>query len=219
MREPRPLGASPLLPRAPRSTGCVPAGARALLALAALLGACQTGPSAKAPAASSEPAAPAAPAPPTTLEPGQTLSLFDGTALGEWRIEELGALKNVRVEDGAIQLDWGNPGTAIRWGGATPAVGYELAFELERRAASGEGYCFVSFPVGGQRCTLVLGGWVGVQCRAPGPEAAEQGALKSTVLEAERWYAVRLRVIPTRIQASLDGAPLIDLPLAATAAP
>ena len=188
-----------------------------LVAAVALLG-CQSGPSASEVAKAREAeaaaaAAAAAAAPPPTLEPGQSLSLFDGTALGLWRIEDLGQQQNVQVADGVIQLGWGNPGTAIEWTGPEAAVDYELRFELQRGKGSGDAYCFVTFPVGDQSCTLVLGDWVGVQCRSSGEDAAERGGFKRTALEPERWHAVRLRVVASRIQVSLDGEVAIEVPL------
>jgi hypothetical protein len=183
------------------------------------LSACQSGPSAREQAqareaeaaAAAAAAAPAAPPPP--LEPGQEMSLFDGSTLGLWKVENLGRQGDVRVADGAIHLDWGNPGTEIRWGGPEVATGYELRFELQRGQGGGDAFCFVIFPFGNRSCTLVLGDWVGVQCRAEGADAAERGALKRIALEPERWHAVQLRVLRDRIQATLDGEPAVDLPL------
>jgi len=181
------------------------------------LGGCQTGPTAqeRAQAAAAEAAAAAAavPPPPPALEPGQEISLFDGTSLGLWKIEDLGAQQNVRVADGQIHLDWGNPGTAIHWSGPEVALGYELRFELQRARGSGDAYSFITFPVGDHACTLVLGDWVGVQCRSEGPDATERGGIKRVAIEPERWYAVTLRVVANRIQASLDGEVAVDVPL------
>ena len=162
-------------------------------------------------------AAAAAPAPaaalPQTLEPGQEIPLFDGTTLGAWTIEELGAHKEVSVADGAIHLGWGNPGTAIRWTGPEASLDYELRFEIQRGEGSGDAHCFVTFPVGDRACTLVLGEWAAVQCRNEAPDATEHGGIKRVALEPSRWEPVLLRVLPDRIQASIDGQPVVDLPI------
>ena len=190
-----------------------------LLVAAAWLSGCQSGPSAQQQAQARQAeaataaaaAASAAAAPPPELEPGQEISLFDGTTLGLWKAANLGTQGGVRVADGAIRLDWGNPGTEIRWGGPAVATNYELRFELQRGQGGGDAYCFVIFPIGERACTLVLGDWVGVQCRDDGAAAVERGGIKRVALEAERWHAVQLRVLPDRIQATLDGAPVVDL--------
>ena len=89
--------------------------------------------------------------------------LFDGKLSEKWKLpkgydyEDAG---KVEVKDGNLILNGGLYATGIRWTGKFPKSNYEVRLDAQRV----EGYDFfvgMSFPVGDQALTLILGGWGG----------------------------------------------------------
>jgi len=75
-------------------------------------------------------------------------------------------------------------------------------------------FCGLTFPVGEKPCTLVLGGWGGSLCGLSSIDsfdASENETTKMMSFENGKWYRVRLRVVPDRIQAWLDDEDLVDV--------
>jgi len=211
---------------APPALQTIVRSARALaIALGACLIGCQGVSGSRAPAAvdasaanPSEPPVPAvAAAPPAFLAPGDEVELFDGSTLGMWKPESVGAADSVRVEQGAIQLSWGSPGTSIAWTGMRVPANYELALEVMRIEGSGSGYWFLTFPIDGDRtCTLTLANQLGWLCGASGSVGG--GALtRAFTLDGGSWHSVRLRVIRGRVEAFLDEEELVVEPAEAPA--
>lgn len=154
---------------------------------------------------------PPAPASPQAPEP-----LFDGRTLDGWVISDFPGSGKVAVVDGAIVLGRGDPLTGITRGTPFPRIGYEVAFEAMRVAGS-DFFAAVTFPVGDDPCTLVLGGWggrvVGLSS-LEGADASENETRRSIPFDTGRWYTVRLRVTEERIEAWVDDDVVVDLPLA-----
>jgi hypothetical protein len=190
------------------------------VALGACLVACQGLSGSRAPAAdpnaTEEPVPAVAAPPPEFLAPGDEVELFDGQSLGMWKPDSIGDDASVRVEQGAIQLNWGRPGTSLAWTGMSVPANYELALEVMRLEGSGSGYWFLTFPIDADRsCTLTLANGLGWLCGASGPVG--DGAFTRAVgLDGGAWHSVRLRVIRGRIEAFLDGEELVVEPAAAS---
>jgi hypothetical protein len=168
------------------------------------------GPTQMAPAVTAQRAeTPAAPAPESSAE----ISLFDGNTLGQWKSTDFGGQGEVAVKDGAIHMAMGSYMTGITWTGPVVRMNYEITLEAMRV----EGYdffCGLTFPVGEKPCTLVLGGWGGSLCGLSSLDhfdASENETTKMMSFENGKWYRVRLRVVPDRIQAWLDGEDLVDV--------
>jgi len=161
---------------------------------------------------------PVAAAPPAVLAPGEEIELFDGSTLGMWKPEAVGAGSSVSVSDGAIQLGWGNPGTAIDWTGTQIPESYELSLEVMRVEGSGSGYWFLTFPIDDARsCTLTLANGMGWLCGESGP-AGDGAMTRSFDLDDGSWHPVRVRVVRGRVEAYLGGQELVVEPTASTAA-
>ena len=77
------------------------------------------------------------------------------------------------------------------------------------------GLCGIVFPVGRAHCMLSLGlggsSNVGLE-EVNGQPLHKNPARQRMVFECERWYRVRLRVAPARIQAWIDHWKAVDLP-------
>ncbi len=133
---------------------------------------------------------------------------------GQWHGVE-GA--EVTETDGILRLEAGYSLTGARWHGEIPKVPFEL--EAEARRVMGSDFFFsVTFPgrTDAEAATLVVGGWggglVGISS-IDGLDASENETAEFMNLEDGRWYAIRLRVSASRIEAWIDGEPVIDVPV------
>jgi hypothetical protein len=147
---------------------------------------------------------------------GDWRPLFDGRGLGGWEATDFGGEGDVTVADQAIRIAMGSDLSGITWNEAFPRQSYEIAVEAERTDGS-DFFCGLTFPVGDECCSLILGGWggglVGLSC-IDGNDAANNDTTQYHEFENGRWYAVRVRVTPERITCFLDGRQIIDQPLA-----
>ncbi len=143
---------------------------------------------------------------------GEPISLFDGQTLGQWKSTDFGGQGDVYVKDGAIYLEMGNYMTGITWSGPVIRMNYEITLEA-MRVQGNDFFCALTFPVADKPCTLVLGGWGGSICGLSSIDyfdASENQTTRVIHFEKGKWYFVRLRVVPNRIQAWLDGEELVD---------
>ena len=139
--------------------------------------------------------------------------LFDGKTLTGWQPSKSNAEGAVRVEDGRIVLDAGRAMTGITWAGAAlPATNYEIALQAMRVEGS-DFFAGVTFPVDDSFCSLILGGWGGSVIGLSsinGQDASENETSQSMEFQNGRWYNVRIRVTPAKIEAWLDGRQIIS---------
>jgi len=160
---------------------------------------------------------PAAPQVETAPEPkpqaDEPISLFDGETLGQWKPTDFGGQGDVSVKDGAIHMAMGSYMTGITWTGPVIRMNYEITLEA-MRVEGHDFFCGLTFPVGEKPCTLVLGGWGGSVCGLSNIDyydASENETTRIISFETGKWYFVRLRVEPNRIQAWLDGEELVNI--------
>lgn len=140
--------------------------------------------------------------------------LFDGRTLKNWASTKFGGEGAVKVEDGQVILAMGSGDlTGITWTGpALPTTNYELSLEAMRLEGN-DFFAGVTFPVDRSFCSLILGGWGGTTVglsSIDGRDASENDTTQSIVFEPKRWYDVRIRVTPAKIEAWLDGKPIVN---------
>ena len=148
-------------------------------------------------------------------EPGWE-SLFDGKTLTNWQPTKFFGEGPVRVEQGQIILEAGSDLTGITWTGrALPTTNYELTLQA-MRVEGRDFFAGVTFPVGDSFCSLILGGWGGQVVGLSsinGMDASENETSQSREFESGRWYDIRIRVTPAKIEAWLDNRQIIDVNL------
>ena len=143
--------------------------------------------------------------------PAGTIQLFDGETLKGWRISDFAGKGPVRVEEGKLILEMGTM-TGVTYTNPVPTMNYEISVEAMRVDGS-DFFCGLTFPVGNDPCSLIVGGWgggvVGLSS-LDGQDAANNETTQYINFEKGRWYKVRLRVVPNRIQAWIDDDKVID---------
>ena len=147
------------------------------------------------------------------FKPGKEVCLFDGQSLGYWKVTDFGGQGDVHIEDEAIYLEMGSYTTGITWTGPVVRMDYEISLEAMRVDGT-DFFCALTFPVGENPCTLVLGGWGGTLCGLSNIgfyDASENETTTFYSFKNKVWYYVRLRVRPDRIQAWLDDEQLVDV--------
>jgi hypothetical protein len=139
-------------------------------------------------------------------------SLFDEKSLGGWEAIEFGGEGEVTVTDGEIVIGSGDPLSGIVWQQAFPTDAYEISLEA-KRVEGFDFFCGLTFPVGEDCCSLILGGWGGGLTglsSVDGFDASENSTTDYKEFELGRWYGVTVRVEPDRITCLLDGKEIIS---------
>ncbi|HKD36769.1 MAG TPA: DUF1080 domain-containing protein [Pirellulales bacterium] len=143
-------------------------------------------------------------------------SLFDGKSLGDWKPSEFATQGNVEVKDGQIEIGFGDGCSGITWKGKFPKTSYEIRLEA-KRVDGVDFFCGLTFPVGDDPCSFICGGWGGAVCglsSIDGEDASSNDTTKVKDFEKDKWYTIRVRVTPQKIQAWIDDDQMVDQSLA-----
>lgn len=145
--------------------------------------------------------------------------LFDGRSLEGWKPTPFGGEGEVSVDDGAISIARGSEMSGITWTNDVPRRNYEIALEA-RRVDGFDFFCGLTFPVGDDFCSFIVGGWGGAVVGLSSIDGADASSNDTTTIRSfknGRWYAVRVRVTPARIECFIDDERVVDQPLAGRA--
>ncbi|MEM9345003.1 MAG: family 16 glycoside hydrolase [Planctomycetota bacterium] len=155
----------------------------------------------------------------TATEPLEAKALLVG-GLGDWKPIGFGGEGEVYFEDGALNLDYGNPLTGVKYrGDMAELLGEDLDnYRITLQAQRVEGidiFLGVTFPVGqAGHVSLVLGGWAGAITgisNLDGLNASENKTTQYHAFEDKKWYTVKIEVTIKKIQCWLDDKQLVDV--------
>ena len=149
---------------------------------------------------------------PPALKASGWKSLFDGKTLTGLKITDFAGHGEVKVDDGKLILEMGVM-TGVTWTSQIPRMNYEVSLEAMRVEGS-DFFCGLTFPVGKDPCSLIVGGWgggvVGLSS-LDGEDAANNETTQYMNFQKGRWFLIQLRVRPDRIQAWIDQELIVDV--------
>jgi hypothetical protein len=150
------------------------------------------------------------------VPPAKPVSLFQADSLGSWKVTNFGGEGEVTVAEGVVTINMGSDLSGITWNAkeAFPATDYQIDLEAQRVEGS-DFFLGLTFPVGTEHCSLVLGGWGGGVVGLSSIDGMNASENKTTLyrgFESGRWYRVRLVVTPDAIRCFVDDEKLIDHP-------
>ena len=138
--------------------------------------------------------------------------LFDGVSLDGWEITNFGPQGPVTVTGGQIVLGMGEGCTGITYKKDFPEVNYKVTLEA-KRVAGNDFFCGMTFPVGKEPCTLIVGGWGGTTVGLSSinrKDASENQTTTYMNFEKNRWYRITLVVKKDTIRAFIDDNKIVD---------
>jgi hypothetical protein len=146
------------------------------------------------------------------IEKRDSSLLFDGKSLDGWEITNFGPQGPVYISGGDIILGMGDGCTGINWKKKFPEINYKVTLEA-KRVAGNDFFCGLTFPVGKDPCTLIIGGWGGTTVGLSsinGRDASENETTRLMKFETDRWYKISLIVKENEIKAWIDSALIVD---------
>ncbi len=141
-----------------------------------------------------------------------TRELFDGESLEGWEITPWTYRGPVEVRDGSLILGQGHECTGVTWQKAFPTGNYEVTLDA-MRVSGNDFFCGMTFPVGDEFCTLIVGGWGGTLVglsSIDGLDASENATSSIRRFRDNQWYHIRLRVTDEAIRAWIDEEEVVD---------
>jgi hypothetical protein len=149
--------------------------------------------------------------PPSLKAPGWK-PMFDGKTLTGWKVTDFAGHGEVTAKDGKLTLEMGYM-TGVTWTNSLPRMNYEVSLEAMRVEGS-DFFCGLTFPVAKDPCSLIVGGWgggvIGLSS-LDGEDASSNETTQYMNFQKGKWFHIRLRVVPDRIQAWIDEDKVVDV--------
>ncbi len=137
--------------------------------------------------------------------------LFNGISLDGWEITNFGPQGPVYVSGGEITLGMGDGCTGITLTRAFPEINYKVTLDA-KRVSGNDFFCGMTFPVGKDPCTLIVGGWGGTVVGLSSIDYYDASENETTTFMdfvKDRWYNICLIVTEDSINASIDDEPVV----------
>jgi hypothetical protein len=141
--------------------------------------------------------------------------LFDGKTLKGWKPAEFPGGGAIEVAKGLLQVGMGESLSGVTYTNKVPTTDYEIEVEGKKIQGS-DFFCALTFPVGTNHCSFVLGGWGGAVVGISSidlMDASENETTKYMKFEKEKWYKIRVKVTAKKLEAWIDGEKLVDVEL------
>lgn len=142
------------------------------------------------------------------------IELFDGHTLTGWQVVPFGGAGAIKIQsNGALEIGAGEVLTGLVYTNKPVRMNYEIVLEA-RRTSGADFFCGLTFPVNSNSCTLVIGGWGGSLTGISSiddMDASENSTGDTHAFVQNRWYAIRLRVTPEKIEAWIDSERIVNL--------
>ena len=145
----------------------------------------------------------------------QWKKLLPEKGLDGWESTNFGGEGGVKIEDGVLTMERGEPLTGVtKLGKDFPTENFEMRWSAQRVDVS-DFFAGVTFPVGKEHCSLIAGGWggglVGISS-IDGNDASENETASYRNFKNEQWYRFRVRVDAQNITVWLDEEQILEVP-------
>ena len=111
--------------------------------------------------------------------------------LNGWTVTPYGGQGEPMVKDGQMILEPGATLSGIHWTNKLPVMNYETVVEVMKVDGS-DFFCGLTFPVGTNHCTFVVGGWGGGTVGLSSVDqldASENATTTHMAFPKNKWYA------------------------------
>ncbi|HPY67570.1 MAG TPA: DUF1080 domain-containing protein [Bacteroidales bacterium] len=138
--------------------------------------------------------------------------LFNGVSLDGWEITNFGPQGPVSVSGGQIVLGMGDGCTGVTYKKEFPELDYKVTLEA-KKVAGNDFFCGMTFPVGKESCSLIVGGWGGTTVGLSTinrKDASENQTTTYMLFERGRWYRIELLVRKDTVRAYIDDKLVVD---------
>lgn len=152
---------------------------------------------------------------PGTITVPDSTYIFNGNNLDGWEVTNFGPQGPVTVSQGEITLGMGDGCTGITYIKPFPEIDYKVCLEA-KRVSGVDFFCGMTFPVGKDPCSLIIGGWGGTivgLSSINGLDASENETTRMMKFELDRWYDICLEVREAGIKAWIDDSLVVDFAL------
>jgi len=133
--------------------------------------------------------------------------LFDGKTLNGWSSSDFAGRGSVTVSNDQINIGLGHmTGITLALTNNLPRINYEFSLDAMRTAGS-DFFCGITFPVGKQDCSFIVGGWGGGTVGLSSINSEDASQNETTQFKNfvnGKWHHIRVRVEPAKIQAWID---------------
>ncbi len=140
-------------------------------------------------------------------------SLFDGKGLGDWKLTDYAGKGEVEVKDGQLILNAGGDLTGVNLEKAPVMMDYEVEFTA-MRVQGDDFFVGFTFAVGAKHVTFIAGGWSGTVTgisNVNGDSAIENETVQFKKFDNGKWYHVRVKVTPAKIEVWMDKEQVVNL--------
>ena len=144
--------------------------------------------------------------------PSDSTYIFDGKTLDGWEITNFGPQGPVYISGNEIILGMGEGCTGITYKKDFPEKNYKVTLEA-KRVSGNDFFCGITFPVGKDPCSLIIGGWGGTVVGLSSInklDASENETTKLIRFDNDRWYRICLIVKEDTIKTLIDDEVVVD---------
>ena len=131
-----------------------------------------------------------------------------------WSISPYGSGGEVKVENGILKIEMGDPICGITCtGNDLPKINYKIEFEA-RRTQGNDFLVGLTFPYKENFCSLIVSGWGGTVTGLSsinGLDASENESTCDLEINNGQWYKIKLKVLDSSIQVNIDNKELINV--------
>ena len=141
--------------------------------------------------------------------------LFDGKSLKPWKVTDFAGHGDVTVEDGNLVIGMGAMLSGVNGPTNLFKTNYELVLDVKRTMGS-DFFCGLTYPVGDDCCSLIIGGWGGGVVGISSLDDMDASMNETTLFldfKQDQWYRVRVRVTLERMDAWIGSRQVVDVKL------